>query len=69
MKDEHISIYCCKEHIELGLDDIVNKYETPPILQACKTEKELSTTCEYCEDKSAYIVTNAHSHTKSSSVL
>ncbi|MBS4196457.1 CxxH/CxxC protein [Lederbergia citri] len=51
-------IYCCKEHVELALDVIVDEYETFPILEEIKTEDGLSTPCEYCENPAAYIVGN-----------
>ncbi|MCR2822736.1 CxxH/CxxC protein [Lederbergia panacisoli] len=51
-------IYCCKEHVELALDIIVDEYETAPVLEEIKTEGNLSTTCEYCQLPAAYIVGN-----------
>lgn len=50
-------IYCCEEHVDIALDTIVDEYETFPLLSKVKDE-ELSTTCEYCENKAQYIVEN-----------
>jgi len=51
-------IYCCKEHVELALDIVVDEYETAPVLEELKTDGDLSTPCEYCEKTAAYIVGN-----------
>ena len=51
-------IYCCKEHVELALDIIVDEYETAPVLNEIKNGGELSTPCEYCKETAAYIVAN-----------
>lgn len=56
-------IYCCEEHVELAMDVIINEKETYPILEKCNTIHNLSTTCEYCEKPSVYIVSNERSHT------
>lgn len=57
-------IYCCKEHVELALDVIVDEYGEPPVLELIKRKEELSTTCEYCQNNAAYIVANEYSPTK-----
>jgi CxxH/CxxC protein (TIGR04129 family) len=51
-------IYCCEEHIDLALDDIVDQYETPPNLKKIADVNNLSTTCEYCNKPPIYMVTN-----------
>ncbi|RDI40902.1 CxxH/CxxC protein [Falsibacillus pallidus] len=51
-------IYCCKEHVELALDVIVDEYETAPVMKVLSEEEQLSTTCEYCENKPVYLVAN-----------
>ena len=51
-------IYCCKEHVELALDIIVDEHETAPVLKELKNEGELSTPCAYCKETAAYIVGN-----------
>ena len=59
-----IMIYCCKEHVELALDIIVDEHETAPILEQIKDGENLSTTCEYCQVPASYIVGNECSSTK-----
>ncbi|MBS4223855.1 CxxH/CxxC protein [Lederbergia citrea] len=51
-------IYCCKEHVELALDIIVDEYETSPVLEEVKEGSDLSTACEYCDKPAAYVVAN-----------
>lgn len=50
-------IYCCKEHVELAMDVIIDEYETFPVLMKAGDE-QLSTTCEYCQNDAEYIVGN-----------
>ena len=51
-------IYCCREHVELALDIIVDEHETAPVLEELKEDAKLSTGCEYCEKPAVYIVAN-----------
>lgn len=51
-------IYCCKEHVEMALDEVVDKYEVAPVMKELKEEEQLSTTCAYCNEKAVYIVAN-----------
>ncbi|GIN21979.1 CxxH/CxxC protein [Siminovitchia fordii] len=51
-------IYCCKEHVELALDIVVDEQETAPVLEKLKTESELPTPCKYCKNPAEYIVGN-----------
>ncbi|WP_018923260.1 CxxH/CxxC protein [Salsuginibacillus kocurii] len=46
-------IYCCKTHVEQGLDDIVDKHEAVPIFENVPEEKELLL-CEYCTNTAEY---------------
>ncbi|WP_458411530.1 CxxH/CxxC protein [Schinkia sp. CFF1] len=50
-------IKCCEEHVELALDIIVDEYEVAPVIEKI-TEGDLSTTCEYCQNKAVYVVSN-----------
>lgn len=50
-------IYCCEEHVDFALDDIVDKYQTFPILTKISVDN-LSTTCEYCQNLATYMVAN-----------
>ncbi len=51
-------IYCCEEHVELGLDELVNQMETAPVLSQLDSEKLPTTTCGYCGKPAIYIVSN-----------
>ncbi|MGE8204805.1 CxxH/CxxC protein [Heyndrickxia sp. NPDC080065] len=51
-------IYVCADHVELALDVAVDEYETAPSLEEIQSENQLSTTCEYCDNRAIYIVGN-----------
>lgn len=51
-------IYCCKEHVEMALDEVVDQYEVAPVLKELTEEERLSTTCAYCTEQPAYVVAN-----------
>jgi len=51
------AIYSCEEHVEIALDDIVDKYGTSPVLTKIAVDN-LSTTCEYCKKAAVYLVAN-----------
>lgn len=51
-------IKCCKEHVELALEVVVDEYEVAPVIEKIKLEEQLSTTCEYCQNTAIYIVSN-----------
>lgn len=55
---EIMILYCCEEHVDMALDEVVYECETYPILTNVEEEKQLSTTCEYCRNKAIYIVAN-----------
>ncbi|QIZ05916.1 CxxH/CxxC protein [Priestia megaterium] len=50
-------IYCCEEHVDIALDDIVDQYQTYPVLSQIPVDKS-STGCEYCEKQAVYMVAN-----------
>ncbi|EDL65394.1 hypothetical protein BSG1_10991 [Bacillus sp. SG-1] len=56
--EEKTMIYCCKEHVELAMDVIVDEYEVAPKLEQLTDNQELSTTCEYCNNQAEYLVAN-----------
>ncbi|WP_102026187.1 CxxH/CxxC protein [Salirhabdus sp. Marseille-P4669] len=56
--------YVCDRHVDYALDKLVNQFELPPTLEKFTGEDELSTNCEYCGEKSTYIVANINSDTK-----
>jgi CxxH/CxxC protein (TIGR04129 family) len=51
-------IYCCNEHIDIALDQIVDEYEVAPDFKKLTNSTELSTPCEYCGKEATYLVTN-----------
>ena len=51
-------ILCCKDHVELALDEIVDEFEVAPIIRELTEEEKLSTTCGYCDEQPIYIVEN-----------
>ncbi|MFT4414557.1 CxxH/CxxC protein [Fredinandcohnia humi] len=51
-------IKCCEEHVELALDIIVDEHEVPPTMTKIEGENELSTTCEFCQNRAVYVVGN-----------
>jgi CxxH/CxxC protein (TIGR04129 family) len=50
-------IYSCEEHVDIALDDVVDKYGTYPILTKIDVDN-LSTSCEYCQNPAVYMVAN-----------
>ena len=65
-----MKIYCCAEHVEVGLDNIVDETEVPPFINSLsnKENEEVTNnssdfTCEYCGKPAVYIVANEHSDT------
>ncbi|MFC0186702.1 CxxH/CxxC protein [Fictibacillus aquaticus] len=54
-----MDIKCCKEHVELAIDVIVDEYEVPPVVELLTGKDELSTICEYCNITATYKVANA----------
>ncbi|XKE67320.1 CxxH/CxxC protein [Jeotgalibacillus malaysiensis] len=51
-------IFCCKEHVELALDVLIDETEEVPLLKTVDNHDELSTKCEYCDEPAIYLVEN-----------
>ncbi|MCU9613456.1 CxxH/CxxC protein [Caldibacillus lycopersici] len=51
-------IYCCKEHVEYALEEIVNESEMAPILKQVEADKLSTAICEYCGQVAEYVVAN-----------
>ena len=47
--EKEIVIYSCKTHVEMAIDDFVNKTEAAP--QIIKVE---NINCSYCKEKAEY---------------
>ncbi len=49
-------IYCCEEHVELALDEMVDEHELAPKLE--KVVENSDFICGYCGQQAVYIVGN-----------
>ncbi|MYL34463.1 CxxH/CxxC protein [Pontibacillus yanchengensis] len=58
-----MKLYVCQEHVDKAMDVVVDEYETFPRLEPVDEEKSLSTACEYCGERSIYMVANIGSST------
>jgi CxxH/CxxC protein (TIGR04129 family) len=55
-----MNISCCQEHVELALDIIVDEFGTAPVIHNVDNSEK---TCEYCQNKAIYVVSNTNSDT------
>lgn len=51
-------IYCCAEHVEWALEEIINGTEMAPEFRQIDIGHLSTTTCEYCGKPAAYVVGN-----------
>ncbi|MCM3588162.1 CxxH/CxxC protein [Mesobacillus maritimus] len=51
-------IYCCSEHVDLALDDIVDEHEVAPRLEKLENVENLPNICGYCGKPAIYMVGN-----------
>lgn len=51
-------IYCCKEHAEYGLEQIINETGEAPEIKMIDGEELPTATCEFCGQPAEYIVSN-----------
>ncbi|MFX3623283.1 MAG: CxxH/CxxC protein [Ectobacillus sp.] len=58
-----MDISCCQEHVELALDIIVDEFETAPVIHNINNTDEQEKTCEYCQNRAIYVVSNENSPT------
>ncbi|SDZ65460.1 CxxH/CxxC protein, BA_5709 family [Evansella caseinilytica] len=49
-------IYCCQEHVDAAIEDVVDETQLPPQLELLTEEEKLSTPCSYCEVQANYKV-------------
>lgn len=47
--EKEISIYTCREHVEMAIDDFVNKREAAPQIVKVQDKK-----CSYCKEDAEY---------------
>jgi CxxH/CxxC protein (TIGR04129 family) len=50
--------YCCSEHVELALDEVVDEFETAPQLTKLEAVDKSTFPCGYCGQQAVYIVAN-----------
>ena len=54
-----MKIYCCKNCVDIALDEAVDETEMPPIMDLLSEEEiKLSTVCIFCEEPAVYMITN-----------
>lgn len=51
-------IYCCEEHVDLALDDVVKQTETAPVFEKLENVENMQNSCGYCGKLAAYMVAN-----------
>jgi len=47
------NIHCCETHINIGIEDFINRYETFPIMIEVLEDK-----CDYCNCEAIYLLSN-----------
>jgi CxxH/CxxC protein (TIGR04129 family) len=50
--------YCCIEHVDLALDEVVKEHETAPIFEKLESVENIQPTCAYCGKLAIYVVGN-----------
>ncbi|MBY0097541.1 CxxH/CxxC protein [Mesobacillus maritimus] len=51
-------IYCCEEHVEKALDEVVGQHETAPTFEKIENVENRLDSCGYCGKPAAYMVGN-----------
>jgi len=51
-------IYCCKEHAEFALEEVIIETGEPPKIEEVNVEKLPTSKCGYCGQTAEYIVAN-----------
>lgn len=51
-------VYCCQEHVEYGIEEVLNEIGVPPKLEKIQASQLPTKTCEYCGQIAEYIVSN-----------
>lgn len=50
--------YCCDEHVDIGIDELIDELEIYPNLELLTENEKLSTICTYCDKTAIYKVSN-----------
>lgn len=56
-------IFSCETHINHALDIFVAEEKTFPMMEKLEKEKQLSTSCAYCNNSAIYIVAHENDGT------
>lgn len=51
-------LYCCQEHVDMALDEVVYECETYPQLTSITDQEQMTPICGYCRNQSIYMVSN-----------
>ncbi|MHC1719408.1 MAG: CxxH/CxxC protein [Clostridiaceae bacterium] len=51
MQEEKQPVYACEDHIDIAIDEFIDKNETFPILT-----KAIEGSCSYCEKTAVYVL-------------
>lgn len=51
-------IYCCLEHVEQALDDVVKKFASAPVFEKAESTESDENNCGYCGKPAVYLVGN-----------
>lgn len=50
------TIYCCKEHVDMAIDEFLVDVEEAPEISLC--DKDATDKCYFCDEKALYKITN-----------
>nr|WP_074440580.1 CxxH/CxxC protein [Fictibacillus enclensis] len=50
--------YCCDEHVDIGIDELIDELEIYPNLELLTENEKLATICTYCDKTAIYKVSN-----------
>ncbi|MCM3359715.1 CxxH/CxxC protein [Psychrobacillus sp. FSL K6-4046] len=56
-------IFSCETHINHALDIFVAEEKTFPVMEKINEEKQLSTSCTYCNNSAIYLVAHENDDT------
>jgi CxxH/CxxC protein (TIGR04129 family) len=50
---EKIVWYTCEEHTEIVMEDFIDTYQAPPVMEPCDTQ-QAGAQCKWCGEKPKY---------------
>ena len=51
-------MYCCDEHIDRAIDEMLDLHPLPPSIENVSDEEQLHLKCHFCDDRPIYCVKN-----------